>query len=316
MELTEVHGMRFALADIDEAVRTEWSPYRDRVDVVRVENPASDRWPELRAAGFVPKPMWVMWVADPLGSEDEYLAGLATQERSNIRRAKRKLDANGLKVSIRDIDPALYDVFLRLYEDRIAEMRHGWAVATEQREVILSDAGNHFAVCVHQDAELVGCCVARLDKDKDMVRIRFSAVDVPGREASLARAFFMAVIQVAREIGHGSVSLGSDPNLYGHIAKPGLLGFKSRLGFGAHPSHHLDPLIGNDQADLPLGLSRLGDPAIVLGYADEVPTDRLRLEAFSEVGDIDLREYRAKFLHGEHTHVLPSPAPSCVSGSP
>jgi hypothetical protein len=310
MELTEDHGMRFALADTGEALRTDWSSYRDRVDVVRVENPPTDLWPELRAAGFVPKPMWVMWVADPLGSEDEFLAGLATQERSNIRRAQRKLDAHGLKVSVRDIDPALYDVFLRLYEERIAEMRHGWAVATEQREMILSDAGNHFAVCVHQDAELVGCCVARLDKDMDMVRIRFSAVDIPGREASLARVFFMAVIQVARQSGQRSVSLGSDPNLYGHIAKPGLLGFKSRLGFSAHPSHLLDPLIGNDQADLVLGLSRLADPAIVLGYADEVPTDRLRLEAFSEVENIDLREYRARFLHGERTHVLPRSATS------
>ena len=302
MDLTEFYGVPMAFVDPDEALRTDWSAYRGRVDVVRVDPAPEDRWPELRAAGFVPKPKMVTWMAGTAGDDGSFLAALGRKERQTIRSARRALEAEGLKIEMRPVDEWLMAEFLALYRQRVAEMKHGWAVADEQRDAVLSDAKAYFAVCVYRGAALNGCALVRLDAETGRARIRFSAVDSRRRQSSLARVLYLEAIRVARECGCSLVSLGTDPNLFGHIAKPGLLGFKGRLGFSARPAHLVDPGAGNDQADLLIGLSQLTDPAMVLGYIDETPTDRLRLEVFTWETGLDLRPYEASFLAGCRVH--------------
>lgn len=90
--------------------------------------------------------------------------------------------------------------------------------------------------------------------------------------------------------------LGNDPNLYGHAVKPGLFAFKVRLGFEAVPSTTVDPDDGQDEADLIVGLSRLGDPSFVLSYADPREPAALQLDAFTRAGDPAPRPPEAPFL--------------------
>ncbi|MEV5509368.1 hypothetical protein [Streptomyces orinoci] len=64
-----------------------------------------------------------------------------------------------------------------------------------------------------------------------------------GQRAALPRsaspgpicACYMQAFQTARELGCQEISLGTDPAFYGHVAKPGLFGFKSARRF-AHRS--------------------------------------------------------------------------------
>jgi len=304
VDLTEFYGVPMAFVDADEALGGEWSAYRGRVDVVRVDPAPEDCWPELRAAGFVPKPKMVTWMAGTAEDDESFLASLGRKERQTVRSARRALEAEGLKVEVRPVDECLMSEFLPLYRQRVAEMKHGWAVADEQRDAVLSDAKAYFAVCVHRGPILDGCALVRLDAETGRARIRFSAVDSQRRQSSLARVLYLEAVRVARESGCSQVSLGTDPNLFGHIAKPGLLGFKGRLGFSARPAHLVDPGAGNDQADLVIGLTQLTDPAMVLGYADETPSNRLRLEVFTCETGLDLRPYAASFLADCRVHAV------------
>jgi hypothetical protein len=304
VEVAEYHGVPIAFATVEEAVAGEWKAVGDQVDVVRVERPPAADWPELRRAGFVPKPQFVTWIAEARASEEEYLGALPKRERQKIRGARRQLRLESLTVEVCAVEERLFDVFLVLYEQQIAEMRHGVAVAREERELVLADAASYFAICARRDAALVGCCIAQRDEAKDTVRVRFSAVDGRFRESNLARVLYMEAAERTRTLGHRWFSLGKDRNLYGHLATPGLYRFKSHLGLVPHASHLVDPAIGYDQADLILRLGELGDPTLVLGYVDDAPSHRLRLDVFSAQPEARLDPYRAPFLCGSSLHVL------------
>ncbi|MFC4536003.1 GNAT family N-acetyltransferase [Sphaerisporangium dianthi] len=305
MEITEFRGIRIGLVDAAEALGGDWRAYRGRLDVVRVPDPPVGHWPLLREAGFLPKPFLVTWVAGTGAGEEEFLARLSAKERQNIRTARRRAAAEGLTVRTLPVDGRLLEAFLPLYAARVAGMRHGWAVAAEQKETLMRAAGEHFAVCAYDRGELAGCCLAWERPHLSAVHLRFSAVDPRRRESSLARVLYLAAAQAARERGYPTITLGMDPNIYGHVAKPGLFGFKWRLGFTGVPSQSVDPETGADHADLLLDLDRLSDPSFFLAYAGPRPGRDLRLEVFSRGGHVDTRPFEAPFVRGRTIHLVP-----------
>ena len=214
---------------------------------------------------------------------------------------------SGLSVKVEPVTSALLDVFLPLYEEGIERMTHGLAIASQNRDMLLTEADDYFAVCIRDGDELVGASLNQQSRTRDEVRARFSTTVPDQRQASLAKVLYLEVVEVARQRGFAWVSLGSDPNLYGHLAKPGLFGFKNRLGFAAIPSHLIDPDSGSDQADRIVGLSALTDPSFVLSYAPDADgtrqrDDRLRLELFTTDPTVDQRPYRAAYLDGVDVH--------------
>jgi hypothetical protein len=305
MELTDYHGVPVAFVNVDEALApdADWGRLRGLADVVRVERPPVSRWPALRDRGFRLKPQYVTWLTETCGSEEAYFSRLAPAERQKIRSARRRLAGEGLALSVRELDARLMEEFLVLYGQSVTRMRHGVAVAHEEKDAVLADRCRYAAVCVHDGAALVACCLMRLEHPESTARVRFSAVDQPHRESSMARVLYMEAARVARESGLAMFSLGKDRNLYGHIAKPGLLRFKCQLGLSPYPSHLVDPAIGYDQADLVLGLDSLAVPAMLLSYPADVPAGRLRLEVYSHDDMVDLRPFSAKFP-GTRLHVL------------
>jgi hypothetical protein len=306
---TTVLGLPMAIVDVEDALTGAWRAHRSGVDVVRVQDPPPDSWKALADAGFVAKPQVVTWRAATGSSEDEFLSTLSGKDRQNIRTARRRAQADSLAIKVLPVDTALLDTFLPLYEAEIGRMHHGWAAATEHRDRVLAEADRYFAVCIYDGDTLVGASINEQSDVRDEARARFS-LTVPGqRQASLARVLYLEVVAVARQKGFRWVSLGSDPNLYGHLAKPGLFGFKNRLGFRAVPSHLVDPSSGSDQADRIVGLSALTDPAFMLGYApdpDGTPQrgEQLRLELFGTDVSPDLRPYLAGYLAGVGVHPI------------
>ncbi|GAA3828633.1 hypothetical protein GCM10022226_56840 [Sphaerisporangium flaviroseum] len=306
-------GMPLTAVTAEEALNGDWLRCRHEVDVVRVQDPPVELWGPLAEAGFHPKPQVVVWRAATAGSEEEFLAPLPSKDRRNVFAARRRVLAAGLRFDVRPVSPALLDVFLPLYESQVATMRHGWAVASRQREAILAAAEEYFAVCVTDGEEFAGACLTLLSGERDEARARFAALAPGPRATGLARLLYMEVIAEARRRGITWVSLGSDPNLYGHIVKPGLFGFKSRLGFVPVPSHLVDAGSGSDQADRIVGLSALTDPALVLAYApgDDGAPQRgpaLRAEVFTSADRLDVRPYSPHHLTGVRLHRTDEPA--------
>jgi hypothetical protein len=302
-------GLPVAVVDVDEALSGDWQEHRDAVDVVRVQDPPRSQWAALAAAGFLPKPQVVNWRATTGSCEEEFLSGLARKDKQNIRIARRRATASGLTFTVRGVDAGLMADFLPLYEAQVARMMHGWFAATEHQERVLAEAENYFAVCAWDGDVLVGASINHQSRERDEVRARFSAVVADQRQASLARVMYLEVVRIARERGFAAVSLGSDPNLYGHLVKPGLFSFKSRLGFVPVPSHLVDPGSGSDQADRVVGFRAITDPSFVLTYArgaDGQPTrgSALALDMYTSDPTPDLRPYTVDHLTGVRVHHL------------
>lgn len=307
-------GLPVAVVDVDEALSGDWQQHRHAVDVVRVQDPPPLLWGALAAAGFLPKPQVVTWRAATASCEDEFLSGLARKDKQNIRIARRRAKADNLAITVGPVDAALLERFLPIYEAQVARMVHGWSVATEHRERILADADSYFAVCAWEGDILVGASINQQSKERDEVRARFSAVVADQRQASLTRVIYLEVVRVARELGFLMVSLGSDPNLYGHLVKPGLFSFKSRLGFVPVPSHLVDPESGSDQADRVVGFSAITDPSFVLSYAEGVSGQpirgsRLTLDLYATKPELDLRPYTVDHLADIRVHQLEGDRP-------
>lgn len=315
MEIQEFSGLRIAFAGVKEALRTDYSALRGRADLVRVISPPAGSLAALAAVGFMPKPHTLTWIAATRESEDAFLIHLSQKDRQNIRIARRRAVADGLHGRIvRPVDARFLDDFLPLYRARIAEMRHGDPIAAEYRDAVLH--GGYYALACYDGTELAGGCLIRECPSDDLAEIRFSAVDLRRRSASLARVLYLDAVRTAGELGYRRVSLGSDPNLYGHLAKPGLFGFKWRMGFEAVPAQSVLPDKGFDEADLILSISELDQPVVLLSYAQNDPDSRaadrrgLRAEIFSGPADIDTRPYAAPFLTELRIHYQTAPTKS------
>lgn len=294
MELSEDFGLPIAVADVDEALALRPADAPPGVALVRVVDPPRRRWAALASAGFVPKPAWLTWLAPTGASDEEYVAGLPTKARQDLRRAVGRADAAGLSVRVQQpIRPDALDAFLRVYQRRIAEMAHGVGFAGQLRDAMLRSERD-LAVFAYDGDRLVGGCLCLDSPEDSAVRLRFSAVEPTWRAASLARVIYLEAFRWARQRGYRWVTLGNDPNLYGHVAKAGLFFFKARLGFNPVPAGSFGGVFPGDQADLLVSLADLADPVLMLEYADGPAAGRFPALAgrlFSRYPGHDPRRY-------------------------
>ncbi|WP_299532059.1 GNAT family N-acetyltransferase [uncultured Streptomyces sp.] len=300
-------SLPMALVDVDQALSGGWRTYENEVDLIRVQDPPAESWPRLREAGFLPKPQVVAWRAGVLETEEQYLGTLSGKDRYDIRTAYRRAGEGDLDVGAEPLTVGLLDEFLELYESQVATMRHGWAVAVEQRGSILAEAEAYSAVTVRSHGTLVAACLNQDVPAKDEIRARFSAVSSDRRHDSLARLLYWEMLREARVRKRRWAILGRDINLYGHVVKPGLFSFKSRLGFTAVPGQLLEPGSGSHQADRVIRLTELTDPTLLLSYAPAAGeaaavTAPLHLNLFTPSEDLDARPYRGVGLADTTVH--------------
>jgi hypothetical protein len=270
MILVDHFGLPIVEATVDEALAlTPDLPAPAGTTLVRVVEPPAASWPDLAAAGFLRKPAWVTWLA-AAGTDTEYVGRLSRKSRQDLRRAWGRAEDAELRIEVQEpVEEENLDTFLDLYEERVEEMTYGVAFARQCREEILH-GGQDYAVLAFEGPRLVGGCLCQRSPEADAVRLRFSAVEPRWREASLARVLYMRAHRTAHEQGFRWVTLGNDPNLYGHMTKPGLFYFKARLGFDPVPAGLLGPRHSGDVADRLLSLDRLTDPTVMLGYPERV----------------------------------------------
>ncbi|WP_407835777.1 GNAT family N-acetyltransferase [Streptomyces sp. DSM 116496] len=295
-------GLPMALVDIEQALNGRWRQFEDAVDMVRVQDPPVESWPDLREAGFLPKPQVVMWRAEALDSEEKYLAALSGKDRYDIRAAYRKAAEAELRVSAESLSVPLLDEFLELYERQVSGMRNGWAVAVQQRPQILAEAETYRVVTVRSGGALVGACLNQDLPAHDEMRARFSAVTAGLRADSLTRVLYAETVREARGRGRRWATLGRDINLYGHVVKAGLFSFKARLGFVPVPGQLVEPGSGSHQADRVVRFEELDDPTLLLSYAPrpageaESVAAPLQLNVYTTSEALDVRPFRAPGL--------------------
>lgn len=313
MEIEDRYGLAVAHIGPAELGGEPWLRTDRRVDVVRLPDPPAALWDELAARGFVRKPALLTWVAELGPDEDRYLAGLDRSARKSVRRARRHAGEAGLREVVEDpVTPAALDRFLALYKERVAEMRYGVPFALDYRDAVLHGPRKFFGVFAYEgggggtgpdggpdagDGELVGGTLVLECPAAGALVLRFSAVSERWRTSSLARSLYLAAMREGRARGYARATLGNEPNLLGHLTRPGLLRFKAGLGFRAVPSHEFGDPHPVDEADLVLRLDALSDPALILGYAgcDPAAPGRLAGRLISRTA-VDPAPYAAPFL--------------------
>ncbi|AXK31913.1 GNAT family N-acetyltransferase [Streptomyces armeniacus] len=306
MEIEDRYGLAVAHIGPAELGDEPWLRTDRHVDVVRLPDPPAALWDELAARGFVRKPALLTWVAELGPDEDTYLADLDRTARKSVRRARRHAAEAGLREVVEDpVTPAALDRFLALYKERVAEMRYGVPFALDYRDAVLHGPRKFFGVFAYEhgagnggpDGELVGGTLVLECPAAGALVLRFSAVSERWRTSSLARSLYLAAMREGRERGYERATLGNEPNLLGHLTRPGLLRFKAGLGFRAVPSHEFGDPHPGDEADLVLRLDALSDPALILGYAggDPAAPGRLAGRLISRTA-VDPAPYAAPFL--------------------
>ncbi|MEV0419752.1 GNAT family N-acetyltransferase [Streptosporangium canum] len=271
MELRDDSGLSVAVASAGEALALS----RDRralppgVNVLRVPDPPAGSWVELARAGFVRKPSWITWVSPVCDTDEEWLARLPKRSRYDVRRARQAAARELRQVVRQPLEPAGLEEFLLLYGSMVARMPHGVGFAASLREAILAEE-RHYAVYAYGADGMAGGCLCLESPQTGTVKLRFSAVDPLWRDRSLARVLYAEAVAVARRKGYRRVTLGNDPNLYGHIPQPGLLTFKARLGFTPVAAEPFGMNPWRDEADLLLSLDGLNDLVLMLGYLGDV----------------------------------------------
>lgn len=304
MEIQDLYGLKVALISAAELADEPWARAPEHIDVVRMPEPPVACWPELAARGFVRKPATVTWAAELGSAEAEFFARLGRHARKDIRRARRRAEEAGLRVVTEDpVSERTLDLFLRLYEARVGVMRFGVPFALQYRDMVLHGPEKFFGVFAFHGEELAGGTLVLERPADDTAVLRFSAVTAQWRRVSLARALYPAAMDVARAKGYRYATLGNEPNLLGHLTRPGLLVFKTDLGFQAVPSQDFADPRNGDEADLVLSLAALDDPTLILGYADPADPAERRLAAHVvREAPLDVAVYAAPFLAATHLH--------------
>jgi GNAT superfamily N-acetyltransferase len=297
-------GFRIAKCDVDEALAGQWREGQDDIDVVRVSRPAVDAWPELRRAGFILKPKLIRWYASVGADAGAYRSVLSRKDRWNLRNAERNAERAGLTGEVvSPVGQQLMDEFLALYKERIAEMRRGLDIAGDIRDDVVDNDSFRAIVMRAPDGSLAGAVIGRVPAADGAFRVNISAVTEKWRRASLTRVMYARAADTARDLGLPRISAGTDPNVFGLIAEPGLYSFKARLGFRPTAPQRYLPEEAEHEADLVLRLDQLSDPTLIAGYRTDKGDDDLVLHVFGS-GATDLRQYAPGLAHQPVFHLV------------
>lgn len=291
MEIGESFGLRICYIDVDTALTNDWRSDRYDADIVRVTRPVPASWGPLEAAGFGVKPAWLTWLRETPATEEEFLRQLPQDVRRNFRHGVQHARSDLVDLELHaPPDAAAVDRFLTLYEQVVTNMERGVPFAVLYREQLVGEVDDTVLLLATQGGRLVGGSWWHLRTAERVLLIRFHVVTPQQRKRGLAWALYLRAIQFAREAGVPLLSLGSDPNLYGHIARTGLFCLKHRLGFRPIPSQLM--VDGHDEADMILRLGTLADPTLMICYDAGRPVARLELAGST----MDVHAFRGELV--------------------
>ncbi|WP_223732088.1 hypothetical protein [Streptomyces purpurogeneiscleroticus] len=293
MELTDLEGAEFSVCDDPRLLaEAERQARAAGAQVLRAgwRDPDHD---ELRDAGFVIRPDWIMFTREVPEGTDSFLAG---QVRPN--RTRLAMDALATyKMSLEDpVTEKSFEEFLPLYREHMGRLPRGLDFAGQLRETVLG--GDHLIATWRDDGGALVCgMIARRDHGYSLLHVRFFAVREPAPAPGTTAGMYAVAAGLAPAYGLRTLSMGIEMNFYGGVLSPGLCLYKLRLGGVPVPAGMLgDPDCGL-VADKMLSVRGLRQPVLCFeqlpGAGDAPPAAgdlaaaarRLRLVCFAPSGD-------------------------------
>jgi hypothetical protein len=272
MRIETSHGLITCMTDPDEAVSTDWTSWRDQVDLVKVIDPDRSCWPALHRAGFRMHPAWITWLAPVGASEGDFLVRPSRKERTAIRAAQRGVAERGIEFRVTaPVTAAAFDAFLSLYDDQIETMEHGIPFARLERDGILAQA-------------------------RPMYMAVFETI----------RRLGFGMVSLGSDPAYGHIG---QPELF--TFKSGLRFTpvpSRRLGWIDDPDEATLLLRLNGLTDPSLLVSYLFQPGAPVGEVPPTVDPPLQLDAFTS-GHLDLSRYRAPFLASLSMRWISDPTP-------
>jgi hypothetical protein len=260
MRIETSHGLITCMTDPDEAVSTDWTSWRDQVDLVKVIDPDRSCWPALHRAGFRMHPAWITWLAPVGASEGDFLVRPSRKERTAIRAAQRGVAERGIEFRVTaPVTAAAFDAFLSLYDDQIETMEHGIPFARLERDGILAQARPMY-MAVFETIRRLGFGMVSLGSDPAL----YAHIGQPELFTFKTALRFTPV-----------------PS--------------RRLGWIDDPDEATLLLRLDGLTDPSLLVSYLFQPGAPLGEVPPTVDPPLQLDAFTS-GHLDLSRYRAPFL--------------------
>lgn len=245
------------------------------INIVQVNGSGPDQSGPDVPAGTSPstvvrRPKLIQWIAEAGDGSKGILSGQSGEERRRSRLAFRA--ATDLRYEVHDVlSPALLAEWLKLHQDNRVPHRRDLGLVDFYAKAVDLARSSDILLAWRDGADLVGGCLANVDKASSALRGRFSAVDSLHRGRDLTRAMYVASADVARDFGLDLVTLGADPNMYGPALPTGLLTFKRRLGFKPVPHGLLDSSRAVDVTERIINLDGLPGPVLRLAYPNPKP---------------------------------------------
>lgn len=276
MDVVEQMGLLVGYVDAEQALAQHWRRRASELDLIRVNQPERVRWPDLEAGGFHIKPAWLTWLRQMPESEEQFLRELPRDARASFRKGQEYCRSTDIDLEAhRPPSPAIVDRFLAIYARIVAGMERGVQFANSSRDTLLAQLADMLIILATRDGEILGGALCEIRRAESMLYLRYQITFGEARRNGLGRALDLRASQFARSEGLQILSLGRDPNLYGHISRTGLFYAKHRLSFRPFPSQLL--AAGHDEADLILRLGCLADPSMMVCYDWRRPPERVRL---------------------------------------
>lgn len=268
MEVSVEHGLRVAEVDLDEwdAVHAQ-RPDHD-VNVYRITHPGLISSPP---KGMLLKPSWVNWMASVPDGSKSLLQLQSKRQKERTRAALRSLAKLTTRVDS-PVTEATFAEWLKIYSDQTARMPRGFNVAAAEQSEVLDRSSGHLLITWWDGTRLIGGCVSVCQEGGSIFQGRFSASIPDARNLDLARAMYVSLADQAFRGNFKLLSLGNDLNFYGHIVRPGLCGFKMRLGFRPVPSQFFNPF-GETVAERVNSLNGLEEPVILFAHERAVTNE-------------------------------------------
>ncbi|MEJ8670450.1 hypothetical protein WKI71_24635 [Streptomyces sp. MS1.AVA.1] len=194
--------------------------FRKDLHVVNVAPPPASGG-EWLTDGFRFRPTNVVWLADPKGSEEEYVEGLGRSERRTVRTALRDFRASTMTLEhVEKITHALAEEWLPLYRASLAGMAFATPLVSSPEEVV--GIGPDVEMLAIRDAQgNMRAGIVTLNDHRRGVYTRAMYGERGGpRSHNFSRLLDLAMMNVVRAYEMPMVSLGGSPTCMGTSARP------------------------------------------------------------------------------------------------
>lgn len=182
-------------------------------------------------------PHYIYWKIDLTNVKDPFdIIGPRTGKK--IRKALSILDGSPFQFKIEQIDNALLDAFVPLYEDNMRSKQNGTIFPVKEKILECTAKGKTYEmVSLYENNVFVGGMIYSVQKERISVAYKVFPKDTPLKfPVSLSFVAEYKLFERAMELKKTELLHGKDRNCYGVFSNVGLAMYKLQIGCLPHVS--------------------------------------------------------------------------------